>query len=48
MAAEAGLSTIETFFSDGHEGNLNLYAVLSRVNEAIVRTREKTALFRAA
>lgn len=28
MAAEAGLALIETFFSDGHEGNLNLYAVL--------------------
>lgn len=30
MAVEAGLSIGETFFSDGHEGNLNLYAVLTR------------------
>lgn len=29
MAAEAGLTTIETFSSDGHEGNLNLYAVFA-------------------
>ncbi len=28
MAAAAGLGAQETFFSDGHEGNLNLYAVL--------------------
>ncbi len=30
MAAEAGLAVSKTFFSDGHEGNLNLYAVLAR------------------
>jgi tRNA (uracil-5-)-methyltransferase TRM9 len=30
MAAEAGLTTWETFLSDGHEGNLNLYGVFSR------------------
>jgi tRNA (uracil-5-)-methyltransferase TRM9 len=30
MAVEAGLTIEETFFSDGHEGNLNLYAVLKR------------------
>ncbi len=29
MAAEAGLAVRKTFFSDGHEGNLNLYAVLT-------------------
>jgi tRNA (uracil-5-)-methyltransferase TRM9 len=30
MAARAGLDEIETFTSDGHEGKLNLYAVLER------------------
>ncbi|MGE5603150.1 MAG: class I SAM-dependent methyltransferase [Nitrososphaerales archaeon] len=30
MAAEAGLTTWETFLSDGHEGNLNLYGVFAR------------------
>jgi tRNA (uracil-5-)-methyltransferase TRM9 len=30
MAAEAGLTMPEAFSSDGHEGNLNLYAVLTR------------------
>lgn len=30
MAAEAGLTTWDTFFSDGHEGNLNLYGVFGR------------------
>jgi tRNA (uracil-5-)-methyltransferase TRM9 len=30
MAVEADLTIEETFFSDGHEGNLNLYAVLKR------------------
>ncbi len=30
MAAEAGLTVLETFFSDGHEGNLNLYGVFTR------------------
>ena len=29
MATEAGLSCTETFFSDGHEGNLNLYGVFT-------------------
>lgn len=29
MAAEAGLICIETFLSDGHEGNLNLYGVFT-------------------
>lgn len=29
MAAEAGLICTETFFSDGHEGNLNLYGVFT-------------------
>jgi tRNA (uracil-5-)-methyltransferase TRM9 len=30
MAAEAGLTAMETFFSDGHEGNLNVYGVFAR------------------
>lgn len=30
IAVRAGLTTVETFFSDGHEGNLNLYGVLTR------------------
>lgn len=29
MATEAGLYCTETFFSDGHEGNLNLYGVFT-------------------
>jgi hypothetical protein len=29
MAADAGLTCTETFFSDGREGNLNLYGVFT-------------------
>ncbi len=29
VAAEVGLSCTATFFSDGHEGNLNLYAIFT-------------------
>jgi tRNA (uracil-5-)-methyltransferase TRM9 len=29
MATEAGLICTETFFSDGHEGNLNLYGIFT-------------------
>lgn len=29
MATEAGLTCTESFFSDGHEGNLNLYGVFT-------------------
>lgn len=32
-AAAAGLSAVETFYSDGHEGNLNLYGVFKTLQE---------------
>ncbi len=34
LADSAGLQPVDTFFSDGHEGNLNLYGVFARKEKA--------------